>query len=76
MTPIHFDAGGTLVPGLNKVRNATDAPIPPMTRVAALDRPDPDLAAALASAFFGTVIGAAAALGFLAGRLTAPRRNQ
>ena len=75
MTPIHFDAGGTLVPGLNKVRNATDAPIPPMTRVAALDRRvDPHLAAA--SGLLGTVIGAAAALGFLAGRITAPRRNQ
>lgn len=38
MTPIHFDAGGTLPPGLNKVRNATGAPIPLTTRVAALDR--------------------------------------
>ena len=40
-----------------------------MTRVAALDRRH-DLAAAIASAFFGTVLGAALALGFLAGRIT------
>lgn len=72
MNPIHFDAGGTLAPGLNKVRNATGAPEPLMTpRVAALDRRRPDLAAALASAFFGTVVGAAFTAGFLAGRLTA-----
>ena len=71
MTPIHFDAGGTLAPGLNKVRNATGAPEPLMTpRVAALDR-RPDLAAAIASAFFGAVLGAAFTAGFLAGRLTA-----
>lgn len=41
-----------------------------VTRVAALDR-RPDLAAAIASAFFGTVIGAAFTAGFFAGRLTA-----
>jgi flagellar motor component MotA len=39
-------------------------------RVAALDR-RPDLAAVVASAFFGTVVGAAFTAGFLAGRLTA-----
>ena len=41
-----------------------------MTRVAALDR-RPDLAAAIASAFFGTVTAAAFTAGYLAGRLTA-----
>ena len=72
MTPIHFDAGGTLAPGLNKVRNTTGAPEPLMTtRVAALDRRRPDLAAAIATSFFGAVIGAAFTAGFLAGRLTA-----
>ena len=70
MTPIYFDAGGTLPVGLNKVRNTTDAPEPLMTRVAALDRRH-DLTAAIASAFFGTVVGAAFTAGFLAGRLTA-----
>lgn len=45
-----------------------------VTRVAALDRRR-DLAAAIASAFFGTVLGAAFTAGFLAGRLTAPRRT-
>lgn len=46
-----------------------------MTRVAALDRRvDPHLAAA--SGLLGSVVGVALALGFLAGRLTAPRRNQ
>ena len=45
-----------------------------MTRVAALDRRvDPHLAAA--SGLLGTVVAAAAALGFLAGRLTT-RRTQ
>ena len=76
MTRIHFDKGGTLPVGLNKVRNNTGAPIPLMPpRVAALDRRH-DLTAAIASAFFGTVLGAAFTAGFLAGRLTAPRRNQ
>ena len=71
MTPIHFDAGGTLPVGLNKVHNTTGAPEPLMPpRVAALDRRR-DLAAAIASAFFGTVLGAAFTAGFLAGRLTA-----
>lgn len=70
MTPF-FDKGGTLPPGLNKVRNTTGAPEPLVTpRVAALDHRR-DLAAAIASAFFGTVVGAAFAAGFLAGRLTA-----
>ena len=41
-----------------------------MTRVAALDR-RPDLTAAIASTFFGAVVGAAFTAGFLAGRLTA-----
>ena len=41
-----------------------------MTRVAALDR-RPDLAAAIASTFFGAVVGDAFTAGFLAGRLTA-----
>ena len=39
-------------------------------RVAALDRRH-DLAAAIASAFFGTVVGTAFTAGFKAGRLTA-----
>ena len=43
-----------------------------MTRVAALDRRH-DLTAAIASAFFGTVVGAAFTAGFLAGRFTARR---
>ena len=73
MTPIYFDKGGTLPPGLNKVRNTTGAPEPLMTpRVAALDR-RPDVAAAIASAFFGTVVGAAFTAGYLAGRLTVRR---
>ena len=102
MTPIHFDAGGTLPVGLNKVRNATGAPEPLMTRKGTTERilaaryalreASPmtaaqwkasrrsalhrtldrhTLTAALASAFFGTVLGAAFTTGFLAGRLTA-----
>ena len=43
-------------------------------RVAALDRRN-DLTAAIASAFFGTVVGTASTAGYLAGRLTAPRRT-
>ena len=74
VTPIYFDAGGTLPVGLNKVHNTTGAPEPLVTpRVAALDRRRPDLAAAIATSFFGTVIGAAFTAGFLAGRLTTRR---
>ena len=75
MTPIHFDMGGTLPRGLNEIRNNTGAPEPLITSraLAALDRTAPNLAAALASAFFGTVVGAAFTAGVLAGRLTARR---